>query len=95
MKFNCGLSPDERFYRRMHKKRIERNRLQSWHTKFAWFPVRLTSAGNEHTCVWLEPYERKGKYFDNTGYDMSNYWEWEYRPFTISPTHYRDTQGRG
>lgn len=51
MKFDCGLTPEERFAN-----------LTRWHRWFAWRPVRVKSG----ECYWLEWVERKGTlpYYD-------------------------------
>lgn len=69
MKFNCGMTRDA-------KRAIKHNRLENWHKKFAWLPIRA----GENDCRWLEFYDRKGTF--NTGryeYSFNGYWSWEYR----------------
>ena len=48
MKFDCGEDPLKKGLR-------EEDRLRGWHTKFAWFPVRI----GDNDCRWLEFVERK------------------------------------
>lgn len=58
MRFNCST-------------KVDRNK--SWHTWFAWYPVRI----DQVTCVWLERVERRGQL--EYLYDGTEYWEYEYR----------------
>lgn len=44
MKFDCGETFEEK-----------RQRLEQWHPKFAWLPIRVT----DHDCRWLEYVERR------------------------------------
>lgn len=61
VRFNCGLSRQERHVAR-----------QQWHRWFAWRPVRVTG---QHQCVWLETIERKGTFYhDCIGFQWS--WEY-------------------
>ena len=75
MKFNCGLTPEEKRHERWLKRLAEERRLKQWHTMFAYKPIRMTDS---HTCVWLEPYERRGTSETYCGYTG---WTWEYREF--------------
>lgn len=43
MKFNCGLSKNERLIAIV-------GRIRNWHAKFAWLPVRV----GDNDCRWLE-----------------------------------------
>ena len=57
MKFDCGLSRDEKI---KNKKK--------WRRWFAWHPVRI----DNHDCRWLEYVERKGVFwtcFSGEGWD--------------------------
>jgi hypothetical protein len=51
-------------------------RLGQWHRKFALFPRTVGSENGRHVCVWLEYYERKGKYYGDW---ECSWWSWEYR----------------
>ena len=55
MKFNCGVTPNEKCA--LAEKKIEDTVkfLQEWHDFFAWMPVRIGSGD----CLWLETVERK------------------------------------
>jgi len=55
MKFNCGLSFQQKEELRRQKAAEHSDYIKSWHTAFAWFPKRIAS----NTCVWLELYERR------------------------------------
>ena len=86
MKFNCGLSADE-------KRQQEIERSENWHRWFAWKPIRVGS----RDCRWLEWIERKGtsdhleddrRIERETKGEMKGWrvelwgfqWKWEYRP---------------
>lgn len=92
MKFNCGETAEQRRIR----KRVEREqnhrefvaRMERWHDKFAWLPIRLNwlEDGNPavNTCVWLEWIERKGTYkpeyyAESVQMWIPASWKWEYR----------------
>ena len=47
MKFNCGITWEEKLVAR-----------KEWHRWFAWYPIRLGS----RDCRWLETIERSGTY---------------------------------
>lgn len=64
MRFNCGLSWEERYQAK-----------QQWHRWFAWRPVRI-AAGD---CRWLEWVERKLTPHTNTMPSFSIWKEREYR----------------
>lgn len=63
MKFNCGLSKEER----IEKKLVQTIRLEdyytNWHKHFAWLSVRVGSCD----CRWLETVERKCMYRPSFG----------------------------
>jgi hypothetical protein len=58
MKFNCGLTWDEKFDLLWEeKKELERQVEEGggWHSWFAWYPVKVGS----RDCRWLERVERR------------------------------------
>jgi hypothetical protein len=55
MKFNCGLSLDEKIARDLERQKAKELARRVWHTAFAFFPVRVAP----RQCVWLETYERR------------------------------------
>lgn len=74
MKFNCGLSRDEKREIERNAERQERYRLSAWHPYFCWTPTRITGT---HDCYWLVWIVRKGEY--HKGYSScSEWWSWEY-----------------
>lgn len=54
MKFNCGLTRDEKHTLEWN----ERLRRENWHDWFAWYPVQVASCD----CRWLEVVQRKLTY---------------------------------
>lgn len=53
-----------------YQRRCEKiDRMEAWHTWFAWHPVRI----NTYQFAWLERLERKGCYYPQLG------WSFEYR----------------
>lgn len=66
MRFNCGLSADERQTRDWVELQELIKIRSNWHSWFAWYPVKPKS----HDCRWLETVERRAIY---------NYFGWEYK----------------
>lgn len=82
MKFNCGLSADDRWWERRKAARRLLESWQEWHDWFAWYPVRI---GN-HDCRWLEIIERRDTlnvYAEReVGYELGHKYAkplWKYR----------------
>lgn len=64
MKFNCGLTWDQKEVLRQQRREAHLQYIRSWHPAFAWFPKRV---GNNQ-CVWLESYERRWVTIHNPNY---------------------------
>jgi len=85
MKFNCGLTPEEKAKRKEQARIWRENGLKDWHIKFAWWPTRVAA----FDCRWLEYIERKGTHWHVENFDTmlamiaigvpSSGWTWEYR----------------
>jgi hypothetical protein len=71
MKFNCGLTKEEKERAKMRAEIAAHDRLLKWHDYFALCPIQVASGD----CRWLETVERKG---DWRGY-LYGGWEWQYR----------------
>lgn len=76
MKFDCGEDRETKRKRKEVAKRlafaIKRDFLESEHTWFAWFPVRV----GKNDCRWLENVTRVGKFYESpVGYCG---WNWSY-----------------
>lgn len=74
MKLDCGPTKQERFEQRLKKNVEKAKRLERWHKRFAWWPIRLGS----RDCRWLELIERRGNFIWYNTYDFE-FWGWEYR----------------
>lgn len=55
MKFNCGLTLEEKQNQRFQQKVIDHQFNTKWHRVYAWFPVRV----GYKDCRWLEYVERQ------------------------------------
>lgn len=79
MKFRVR-KPGSKIRLKRYKKRkawrdlTERN--STWHSWFAWFPVRVPTKGRMSgmTLVWLERVERRGKW----GTTEESLWDWQW-----------------
>ena len=69
MKFNCGLTREEKKVLAEAKWEKKLDKEQHWHDFFAWYPVRLGS----RDCRWLETVEQKGQYWAFHGYFTYEY----------------------
>ena len=73
MKFNCGLTREEKDkLREAEDSRIWNeiyNYITQWHDWFAWYPVRVGSKD----CRWLETVERLGTYYPYDGCNDEHY----------------------
>jgi len=73
MRFNRGMTYEQREL----KFSQERERLQEWHSWFAWHPVKAETG----EIVWLEFVLRKGTFhpaIPSDVLDSPSYWTWEY-----------------
>ena len=61
--------------------RLRRERLQVWHRKFAWTPVRLSH--DEHEIRWLQFIYRKGKHVYMGQGDWDHTWIYAETEFDI------------
>lgn len=85
MKFNCGLTLDEKLALDKKRRAIKEENQRSWHTSFALFPKRV----EPRKCVWLELVERRRITICNPEYSphyLSQHREryidvWEYREY--------------
>ena len=87
MKFNCGLSPEEKFEARVNKARSDNESYiayaMEWHKYFAWWPTRVGSKD----CRWLETIERRASGIDSMrdrelNIRLRYVYAWDYRPLT-------------
>jgi hypothetical protein len=84
MRFNCGLTREEKDQLLFEKRAARREAKFQWHGAFAWLPVRI----KPRVCIWLEFYERRmvdkmspSPYGDC--FDIEH--EWEYREDQTTP----------
>lgn len=85
MRFNCGLSPNEKWQISKQKTIDALDKLTEWHSWFAWYPVRIANGD----CRWLETIQRKAKY---TAWKTEGLFgayvayeiEYEYKPSEVS-----------
>ena len=76
MKFNCGLTDEEKWQKRYRalmalKAKRAAAGLYDWHDWYAWLPTRVGSGD----CRWLETIQRRLHHV--TSYDIHP--EWQYR----------------
>jgi hypothetical protein len=69
MKYNCDARAD----RRKAKELAYMAFIRQWHTKFAWWPIKLAHGD----CRWLETIERRRVEVNSMYYGWD--WKWEYR----------------
>lgn len=78
MKFNCGLTAEERLEKDVDEFLKDLELDEQWHDYFALIPTRV----GHKDCRWLETIQRKKKFIGARDRESISYYIWTGRAFT-------------